>query len=1041
VSTRPDPRAKERFLEALELREEEREAFLDRLEPGLAGAVRQLLAAYTTPRAERLEEAPRQLRSVLGTRTRTAGQRLGDYELLEEIGAGAHGTVWRARQVSLGRVVALKVLRVGMLAHPRDREQLRSEAEAIARLDHPHIVPVYEVGEEEDYAFFSMRYLEGGSLAARPHRPWPLTEAVRLLIDVARGVHHAHQRGLLHRDLKPSNVLLDADGRAAVADFGIAKRLDSSSGATTTRALAGTPAYMAPEQATGGELTVTTDVWALGCLAYELLAGRPAFGGGSVTEILRRVREAQPAPLSVLRREVPRDLETIVLTCLRKEAERRYASANALADDLERWMHHEPIQARRTTAVERGLLFCRRSPLTASLIGVVSGLVLLMAVLASWASLELSKRLRDSYLDQARATRLVGDVGSRGRALDLLARAARIRPGGDLSDEAIACLAATDLQPVRRTERDPSEVLLGAPGLQHILAMGVERARILAPDGRELVDLGTLPDLRDARLSRDGLWLLTKHHAAGSVRQDPRLRLEEVATRRVLWEKPVALALAATDFDASCERLALGTLDGGLTVVGVRDGNETLRLELERRIWCLGFSPDGGRLALVAGEEPSVLEEREAASGALLRSIPLTAPAFDLAWLPDGRTVAVGSNDFRIHLIDLRAEDEAQEARRVVCEGHAAEVTELFVSDAAPLLASNSWDETTRLWDTSTGRQVRVASARSLGFSSGGDELAFVDADSLGAWRVEHGNVLEVLRAHEGKAPRDLDFSEDGTRLATAGSDKVCLWRLGAEARPERVLPGAARSALFLDGGRRLLTSGETGLWLHELETTAPPRCAWPAWTGEAVRSADGNVVAALGRHELLLFDPRAPEDVRALPGAANMEYLSLSADGGRVAAGNWRGEGVRLWRPRESEEPATFLAGLVNVAVALSADGRLLATASSEAFELWSTETLAPLFRVERWPAFGRAPAPVAFRPDGRAAAFAISAEVVRVIDTRTFATLATLEPPDPQSLFELAFSPDGRTLGAACGTNRIQLWNLAALEDELRTLGLATR
>ncbi len=315
-----------------------------------------------------------------GTVTEAEGSRpagtlrsLGDYELLEEIGRGGMATVYRARQGSLGRTVAVKVIRAADGAARRDAERFRREAELAAHLDHPHIVPVYEVGEQDGYVYFSMKLIEGGSLADDPDRfTADPRAAARLLAAVARAVHHAHQRGVLHRDLKPANVLLDGAGQPHVTDFGLARRVEGDSSLTQSGALVGTPSYMAPEQTTRERAAVTTaaDVYGLGTVLYAVLTGRPPFRADTAVDTLLLVREREPEPPRRLNARVDRDLETVCLKCLQKDPQRRYGSAELVAEDLERWLAGKPIQARRIGSWERLGKWVRRRPALAGLVAV-----------------------------------------------------------------------------------------------------------------------------------------------------------------------------------------------------------------------------------------------------------------------------------------------------------------------------------------------------------------------------------------------------------------------------------------------------------------------------------------------------------------------------------------------------------------------------------------------------------------------------------------------------------------------------------------------
>jgi TolB-like protein/Tfp pilus assembly protein PilF len=304
---------------------------------------------------------------------------LGDYELLEEIGRGGQGVVFRARQKSLNRTVALKVISLGQWASKAHLQRFRREAEAAASLDHPCIVPIYEVDERDGSCYFSMKFVEGGQLDEVTRRePMPIRRAVELIAKIARTVHYAHEHGILHRDIKPGNILLDAKGEPHLTDFGLARLVESESSVTQTLDVLGTPSYMAPEQAVGNNAAVSsaTDVYGLGAVLYQLLTAHPPFAGGTTYETIRLLEETDPRPPRLLNPKIDRDLSTICLKCLEKDPKRRYSSAFALAEDLEHWLKHEPIQARRTGVFARGRKWVRRNPtstlLAASLIALAA---------------------------------------------------------------------------------------------------------------------------------------------------------------------------------------------------------------------------------------------------------------------------------------------------------------------------------------------------------------------------------------------------------------------------------------------------------------------------------------------------------------------------------------------------------------------------------------------------------------------------------------------------------------------------------------------
>jgi len=299
---------------------------------------------------------------------------LGDYELLEEIGRGGQGVVFRARQKNLNRIVALKVIGLGQWATPAHLKRFRLEAEAAASLDHPCIVPIYEVGERDGQCYFSMKFVEGGQLdEVVKQMPLSIRQAAELMTKVAHTVHYAHEHGILHRDIKPGNILLDAKGEPELTDFGLARLVESESTVTRTLEVLGTPSYMAPEQAAGNnaKLTSATDVYGLGAVLYQLLTGHPPFSGGTTYETIKLLLETEPRPPRLWNSKIDRDLSTICLKCLERDPRRRYSSALSFAEDLERWLRHEPIKARRIGIVGQGRRWLQRNP-TAAVVTVLS---------------------------------------------------------------------------------------------------------------------------------------------------------------------------------------------------------------------------------------------------------------------------------------------------------------------------------------------------------------------------------------------------------------------------------------------------------------------------------------------------------------------------------------------------------------------------------------------------------------------------------------------------------------------------------------------
>jgi serine/threonine protein kinase len=358
----------------------------------------------------------------------------GDYELIEEIGRGGQGVVYRARQKGLNRIVALKVIGLAHCATQAHVKRFRMEAEAAAHLDDPRIVPIYEIGERDGACYFSMKFIEGGQLDKMiGSEPMPGRKAAELMAKLAHTLHHAHQNGVLHRDVKPGNILLDAKGEPHLTDFGLARLVETESTVTRTLEVLGTPSYMAPEQAAGNNvrLTSATDVYGLGAVLYQLLTGHPPFAGGTTYETVRMVLETQPRQPRLCNPKVDRDLETICSKCLEKEPAKRYASAEALAEDIERFLRNEPIRSRRASRLEHLWRWCKRKPLVASLI---AALILVVGISLAGALWELRRvqaervLVRGANLSEQEKARLSAEQTKNPAAYDAYLRA-RAFPG------------------------------------------------------------------------------------------------------------------------------------------------------------------------------------------------------------------------------------------------------------------------------------------------------------------------------------------------------------------------------------------------------------------------------------------------------------------------------------------------------------------------------------------------------------------------------------------------------------------------------------
>jgi hypothetical protein len=516
---------------------------------------------------QRLAEPIRAAVALAPPQGETEIRYFGDYELLEEIARGGMGVVYLARQVSLNRLVALKMILSGTLASSAAVQRFRNEAEAAANLDHPNIVPIYEVGEHEGQQYFSMGLVDGGSLADRIEQsgPLPPRAAAELVKFLAEAIAFAHERGVIHRDLKPSNVLLDEKGKPKVSDFGLAKRVQKTDGPTMTGDVLGTPAYMPPEQAAGTVDLVGTsaDIYSLGAILYTCLTGRPPFQAASPLETLRLVLTDEPVRPSRVKSSVPRDLETICMMCLEKNPRRRYDTATALALDLGRFLAAEPVNARPAGSLRRSIAWLKKRPWVVSGITTIGLLFLACAAYGLWA--EIRDRGWKIQLLQARVARL-SSPPERDVALAHLQRAARIRPDDRLVQEAVELFAA-DTGSRLVFPRDPGE------SNQGLLSDATKRAQNKVPmiwdrDGRRLYLRGMELDTESGRRSP----LLVE--GAGPAVADP-----------------------------TGSFLAAIGANGKMVVVERRSGR---RMSIDRRVdglESLRFAPDGRLLAVLGHSE------------------------------------------------------------------------------------------------------------------------------------------------------------------------------------------------------------------------------------------------------------------------------------------------------------------------------------------------------------------------------------------------------------------------------------------------------
>ncbi len=979
-------------------------------------------------------------------------RRFGDYELIETIARGGMGTVYRARQTRLGRIVALKMLALGEAGAADFLERFRTEAQAAASLDHPNIVPVYEFGECEGQHFLSMKLIEGVSLASGlgpDQGPISAEDAACLVATVARAVHFAHQRGILHRDIKPGNILLDAQRVPHLTDFGLAKLIEQDSTITRTMAVLGTPAYMAPEQAAGRtrEITTAADVYGLGSVLYQLLAGQPPFAGGTTLETIRLVLEQDPRSPVALNPRADPDLATIALKCLAKEPAARYGSAEALADDLDRWLRHEPILARPIGALERALKWIRRHRGRAALLAMAALGLVSAGVVSTVMNVRLSSAQR-VIADQAEARRRelvqlnvatgnrLTEEGDPFSALKAFAEAARL----DVNDPDRLALhrwrfavtrghlpqlerAWVHTNPVARAGFSPD-------GQTVVTASGrTAQAWSIATGEAAGVPLGHDHALTWAGFSPDGRALVTRTDQ-GNVQ---------------IWSAdsgaPIAGPFSSTPpgafRNAVPRQLSFHPTNHALVIPGqpivlidplAAASRRELRLAPGQRVNQALFAPDGRALAVLTDNLTAVwsVADPEEEPQVRWRSSRLSRNG---AWSPDGSTLAVTDHLFRAHLLD--AATGASIAAPLL---HGDMVIGCEFSPDGDRLLTWCFDNTARLWNGRNGQPMATplrhnGPVRSAAFSPDGSRIATASADGTARlWDGHTGESLGLTLRH-GAAVLQLAFAPDGERLLTASADgRARLWRVSTNgpARWSWKFAAPTESAVFSPDGTQVAVVGlhtNALVWHVGSGQPAGPSLAHPlrvldvAWIDNrrlVTTCADGNLRTWLVNSGELQSSTPLPAD-------------SLNHREGRILPGGRRFLACFAKRPPAVWDLSTgqeiFALGARPVSnFGFSGNGKFLATVRTGAAEVWAADTGHSLAQPIRLLANST---DIAVSNDGRKIATSSHDYYSVIWDVATGKKLVG-PMRHVGSIRHTIFTPDDRVLVTASDDRTVRLWDV---------------